>query len=75
MIEIMIFIISAIFFISCAFGATYVIKTDEKRHPAYGDALLKFFCLLLVVSLVVLCLAVAAMFQDIHSGLFPVVQK
>jgi hypothetical protein len=75
MIEFMIFIISAIFFVSCVFGATYVIKTDEKRHPAYGDALLKIFCLLLFVSLVVLCLAVAAMFQDIHSGLFPVVQK
>ena len=75
MIEFMIFTISAIFCISCVFGTTYVIKTHEKRHPAYGDALLKIFCLLLFVSLVVLCLSVAAMFQDIHSGLFPVVQK
>ena len=47
----------------------------EKRYRAYDDALLKIFCLLLFVSLVVLCLAVAAMFQEIHSGLFPVVQK
>ena len=75
MIEFMIFTISAIICISCVFGATYVIKMREKRYRAYDDALLKIFCLLLFVSLVVLCLAVAAMFQEIHSGLFPVVQK
>jgi len=75
MIEFMIFTISAIFCISCVFGATYVIKMRGKRYRAYDDALLKIFCLLLFVSLVVLCLAVATMFQEIHSGLFPVVQK
>lgn len=75
MIEFMIFTISAIFFISCVFGATYVIKMRDKRYRAYDNALLRIFCLLLFVSLVVLCLAVAAMFQEIHSGLFPVVQK
>lgn len=64
MIEFMIFTISAIFFISCVFGATYVIKMRDKRYRAYDDALLTIFCLLLFVSLVVLCLAVAAMFQD-----------
>ena len=75
MIEFMIFIISAIFFISCVFGTTYVIKMRNKHYRACDDALLKIFSLLLFVSLVVLCLAVAAMFQEIHSGLFPVVQK
>lgn len=75
MIIYIIFIFSAICCISCTFGSTYFIKMSQKRERTYDSALVKIFCFLLFVSFVVLCLAVAVIFEEIYPGMFSVVQK